>query len=529
MRNTLILGGGLASTLLLASCAGGEKQPQQKPLNIIHIMTDDHSYQTISAYGHALGKLAPTPNLDRLAAEGMLFRKAFVENSLSTPSRACLMTGLYSHQNGQRQLGAGIDTTKTFFSEILRQHGYQTGVVGKWHMRCEPKGFDFYHVFDDQGEYYNPRFKSPETNGEYVREEGYATTLTTDHAIEFLDQRDPNKPFCLLVHHKAPHRNWMPDTKYANLYEDVEFPMPETFYDDYSTRCDAARTQEMRIDDDMTMVYDLKVDELKTTDAYKNERELGGWNASIDRMTPEQREAWMAAYKPNNEKMLAQGLKGDDLVRWKYQRYIKDYVRCIKSIDDEVGRLIAYLEKEGLMDNTVIVYTSDQGFYMGEHGWFDKRFMYEESFRTPLLMRLPGGKKGDIPQLVQNIDYAPTFLELAGAPIPADIQGESLLPLLKGERPENWRNSLYYHYYEYPAEHSVKRHYGVRDDRYKLIHFYNDIDVWELYDLQEDPHEMNNLYGKPSYEAVMKRMRDELYKLQKQYDDPVGIRFNVSD
>ena len=365
MRNTFILGGGLASALLLASCAGGEKQPQKKPLNIIHIMTDDHSYQTISAYGHALGKLAPTPNLDRLAAEGMLFRKAFVENSLSTPSRACLMTGLYSHQNGQRQLGAGIDTTKTFFSEILRQHGYQTGVVGKWHMRCEPKGFDFYHVFDDQGEYYNPRFKSPETNGEYVREEGYATTLTTDHAIEFLDQRDPDKPFCLLVHHKAPHRNWMPDTKYANLYEDVEFPMPETFYDDYSTRCDAARTQEMRIDDDMTMVYDLKVDELKTTDAYKNERELGGWNASIDRMTPEQREAWMAAYKPNNEKMLAQGLKGDDLVRWKYQRYIKDYVRCIKSIDDEVGRLIAYLEKEGLMDNTVIVYTSDQGFYMG--------------------------------------------------------------------------------------------------------------------------------------------------------------------
>ena len=352
MRNTLILGGGLASALLLASCAGGEKQPQQKPLNIIHIMTDDHSYQTISAYGHALGKLAPTPNLDRLAAEGMLFRKAFVENSLSTPSRACLMTGLYSHQNGQRQLGAGIDTTKTFFSEILRQHGYQTGVVGKWHMRCEPKGFDFYHVFDDQGEYYNPRFKSPETNGEYVREEGYATTLTTDHAIEFLDQRDPDKPFCLLVHHKAPHRNWMPDTKYANLYEDVEFPMPETFYDDYSTRCDAARTQEMRIDDDMTMVYDLKVDELKTTDAYKNERELGGWNASIDRMTPEQREAWMAAYKPNNEKMLAQGLKGDDLVRWKYQRYIKDYVRCIKSIDDEVGRLIAYLEKESDFLNT---------------------------------------------------------------------------------------------------------------------------------------------------------------------------------
>ena len=519
MRNTLILGGGLASTLLLAACAGGERQPQQKPLNIIHIMTDDHSYQTISAYGHALGKLAPTPNLDRLAAEGMLFRKAFVENSLSTPSRACLMTGLYSHQNGQRQLGAGIDTTKTFFSEILRQHGYQTGVVGKWHMRCEPKGFDFYHVFDDQGEYYNPRFKSPETNGEYVREEGYATTLTTDHAIEFLEQRDPDKPFCLLVHHKAPHRNWMPDTKYANLYEDVEFPMPETFYDDYSTRCDAARTQEMRIDDDMTMVYDLKVDELKTTDAYKNERELGGWNASIDRMTPEQREAWMAAYKPNNEKMLAQGLKGDDLVRWKYQRYIKDYVRCIKSIDDEVGRLIAYLEKEGLMDNTVIVYTSDQGFYMGEHGWFDKRFMYEESFRTPLIIRYPAKIKpgSTCDALVQNIDYAPTYLDLAGIEKPDYMVGTSLVPLFDGTIPADWREYLYYHYYDYPAYHQVRRHDGVRDKRYKLIHFYGEKDQYneaincdELYDLEKDPNELNNLYGKAEYKEVSDRLQQRL-------------------
>ena len=519
MRNTFILGGGLTSTLLLAACAGGERQPQQKPLNIIHIMTDDHSYQTISAYGHALGKLAPTPNLDRLAAEGMLFRKAFVENSLSTPSRACLMTGLYSHQNGQRQLGAGIDTTKTFFSEILRQHGYQTGVVGKWHMQCEPKGFDFYHVFDDQGEYYNPRFKSPETNGEYVREEGYATTLTTDHAIEFLDQRDPDKPFCLLVHHKAPHRNWMPDTKYANLYEDVEFPMPETFYDDYSTRCDAARTQEMRIDDDMTMVYDLKVDELKTTDAYKNERELGGWNASIDRMTPEQREAWMAAYKPNNEKMLAQGLKGDDLVRWKYQRYIKDYVRCIKSIDDEVGRLIAYLEKEGLMDNTVIVYTSDQGFYMGEHGWFDKRFMYEESFRTPLIIRYPAKIKpgSTCDALVQNIDYAPTYLDLAGIEKPDYMVGTSLVPLFDGTTPADWREYLYYHYYDYPAYHQVRRHDGVRDKRYKLIHFYGEKDQYneaincdELYDLEKDPNELNNLYGKAEYKAVSDRLQQRL-------------------
>ncbi|MGN0232441.1 MAG: sulfatase-like hydrolase/transferase, partial [Muribaculaceae bacterium] len=228
--------------LMPTICSWAETPEADMPMNIIHIMSDDHSYQTISAYGHVLGRMAPTPNIDRLANEGILFRQAFVENSLSTPSRACFMTGLYSHQNGQRRLGEGIDTTKVFFSEILQQHGYQTGVVGKWHMHCEPKGFDYYHVLRDQGEYYNPGFKSRDSNGEYIREEGYATTLTTDHAIEFLQQCDRRKPFCLLVHHKAPHRNWMPDIKYAELYEDVEFPYPETFNDDYSTRCDASRT-----------------------------------------------------------------------------------------------------------------------------------------------------------------------------------------------------------------------------------------------------------------------------------------------
>lgn len=521
MKNAINYGVFLAPAFLFSACGTGQKEVAEKPLNIIHIMTDDHSYQTISAYGHALGKLAPTPNLDRLAAEGMLFRQAFVENSLSTPSRACLMTGLYSHQNGQRQLGKGIDTTKVFFSEILQQHGYQTGVVGKWHMQCEPKGFDYYHVLWDQGDYYNPEFKSKESNGKYVKEEGYATTLTTDHAIEFLEERDKDKPFCLLVHHKAPHRNWMPDTKYMDLYEDVEFPYPDTFNDNYATRCDAARTQEMSIDKNMTLVYDLKVDELKDKEAYKKEWNIGGWEASLDRMTPEQREAWIASYKPRNEKFINENLKGEDLVKWKYQRYIKDYVRCIKSIDDEVGRLIAYLEKEGLMDNTVIVYTSDQGFYMGEHGWFDKRFMYEESFRTPMLVRFPGGVKGDIPEMVQNIDHAATFLQVAGVPVPEDIQGASYLPLLKGEKPKDWRTSLYYHFYEYPAEHAVKRHYGVRTDRYKLIHFYNDIDVWELYDLQNDPMEMHNIYNEPGNEALIDSLKTELNKLQEQYDDPI--------
>lgn len=519
-RNLSLISSLVLPSMLFSACGSKDtEKSENKPLNIVHIMCDDHSFQTISAYGHPISKLAPTPNIDRLAAEGMLFRQAFVENSLSTPSRACLMTGLYSHQNGQRQLGKGIDTTKVFFSEILQQHGYQTGVVGKWHMQCEPKGFDYYSVLWDQGEYYNPEFKTKETNGKYVKEEGYATTLTTDHAIEFLEHRDPDKPFCLLVHHKAPHRNWMPEEKYLDLYEDVEFPYPATFDDDYSTRCDAARTQEMRIEDDMTLVYDLKVDELKETEAYKNEWNIRGWNASLDRMTPEQREAWISSYKPRNEKFINQNLKGKELVKWKYQRYLKDYLRCIKTIDDQVGRLLDYLEKEGLMDNTVIVYTSDQGFYMGEHGWFDKRFMYEESMRTPLIIRYPEKIKAGsyCDALVQNIDYAPTYLDLAGIEKPEFMEGTSLVPLFDGSVPVDWREYLYYHYYDYPAIHRVRRHDGVRDKRYKLIHFYGEaqgkdaaINCNELYDLQNDPDELNNLYGKEEYKDVVNRLQKRL-------------------
>lgn len=515
MNRLIKTGVAITPAILFSACGVTSKEEAKKPLNIIHIMTDDHSYQTISAYGHPISRLAPTPNIDRLAAEGVLFRKAFVENSLSTPSRACLMTGLYSHQNGQRRLGKGIDTTKVFFSELLQEQGYQTGVVGKWHMQCEPKGFDFYHVLWDQGDYYNPEFKSPDSNGKYLKEEGYATSLTTDHAIRFLEERDEAKPFCLLVHHKAPHRNWMPETKYLDLYEDVEFPYPETFHDDYATRCEAAHKQEMRIEDDMTLVYDLKVDELKHTEAYKAEWGVDGWNASLDRMTGEQREAWIAAYKPKNKAFISKNLKGDDLLKWKYQRYLKDYLRCIKTIDDEVGRLIDYLEKEGLMENTIIVYTSDQGFYMGEHGWFDKRFMYEESFRTPLIIRYPEMEKRGITcdALVQNIDYAPTYLAAANLDAPEAMAGASLIPLLKGGQPADWREYLYYHYYDYPAIHQVQRHDGVRDERYKLIHFYGEkgeVNCNELYDLQNDPNELNNLYGNKDYNEIQTRLQEQL-------------------
>lgn len=515
MNNTFRIGFFLTPAIIFTACGTGQQTEEQKPLNIIHIMTDDHSFQTISAYGHPISRLAPTPNIDRLASEGVLFRQAFVENSLSTPSRACLMTGLYSHQNGQRRLDKGIDTTKVFFSELLQQVGYQTGVVGKWHMQCEPKGFDFYHILWDQGEYYNPEFKSPESNGEYIKEEGYATTLTTDHAIRFLENRERGKPFCLLVHHKAPHRNWMPEDKYLTLYEDVEFPYPETFYDDYSTRCEAAHKQQMRIADDLTLVYDLKVDELKQTEDYKNEWGRGMWDASLDRMTEQQREAWMAAYTPSNKKFLENKLEGNELLKWEYQRYLKDYLRCIKSIDDEVGRLVDYLEKEGLMENTIIVYTSDQGFYMGEHGWFDKRFMYEESFRTPLIIRYPDTKQkgSECKLLVQNIDYAPTYLAIAGIDAPKEMSGRSLIPLLSGEKPTEWRKYLYYHYYDYPAIHQVQRHDGVRDERYKLIHFYGEkgeINCNELYDLQKDPNEINNLYGDANYLEIQNRLQKQL-------------------
>ena len=353
--------------------------------NILYIMCDDHSMQTISAYGSALSKLAPTPNIDRLARRGMLFRSAFVENSLSTPSRACLITGLYSHQNGQRQLGEGIDTTRTFFSELLQKAGYTTGMVGKWHMHCRPKGFDFFHILNNQGSYYNPVFCSNREYGKYKQEKGYATTLITDHAINFLEHRDKSKPFCLLVHHKAPHRNWMPEEKYFGLYGDVEFPLPKTFWDDYATRGSAASTQKMRIDDDLRMIQDLKVPETLDPNDVESMDSYYALLGETSRFTPEQRVAFDKYYMPRNKKFIESKLTGKELVKWKYQNYIRDYAAVIRSVDDNVGRLLDYLEQNGLSDNTIVVYTSDQGFYMGEHGWFDKRFMYEESAKGPLL------------------------------------------------------------------------------------------------------------------------------------------------
>lgn len=519
MNNRLKLISGGAAILPVAPLVAYAQEQKtteepQKPVNIVYIMTDDHTAQMMSAYDK---RYIDTPNLDRIANDGVRFTNSFVANSLSGPSRACMLTGKHSHKNGfvSNEIST-FDNTQPTFPKYLQEAGYQTAVVGKWHLESLPTGFDYWEIVPGQGQYYQPDFI--QMNGDTIRKKGYLTNLITDMSLDWLEnQRDKDKPFCILIHHKALHRNWMPDTCYLDLYEDKVFEMLQNFYDKYEGR-DAAKTAEMRIYDHMDPIYDLKM--LKDGE----DSELRGtYEWMLNRLDSAERVRWNQTYDPIIEEYYSSNLKGDSLAEWKYQRYMRDYAKVVKSLDDNVGRVLDYLEDKGLLDNTLVVYTSDQGFYMGEHGWFDKRFMYEESFRTPLVMMLPKGfdRKGDIDEMVQNIDYAPTFLELAGVEIPEDIQGESLVPLLKGEHPEDWRNELYYHYYEYPAEHAVKRHYGIRDDRYKLIHFYNDIDEWELYDLQEDPHEMNNLYGKPGMEEVTKRMKQKLKENQVKYDDPI--------
>lgn len=497
----------VALLLLLWSCA---RQEHVRP-NIVYIMTDDHGYQAVSAYGSGLNK---TPNLDRIADEGIIFRNSFVCNSICAPSRAALLTGKHSHANGQIDNRVRFDSSQVTFPKLLQEAGYQTALIGKWHLRSEPTGFDFWSILPGQGSYYNPDFIEM---GRTCRQTGYATTIITDKAIEWLQQRDTAKPFCLLVHHKAPHRNWMPDTIDFDLYDGAVFPVPDNFFDSYEGR-QAAALQEMGISKDLHMSYDLKITGADGDSLTQTEKDYI-WYLE-NRMTPEQRAAWLREYDSISREFLSGRPEGDSLALYKLNRYLTDYLRTIESVDRNTGRLLDYLGSAGLLENTLVVYTSDQGFYLGEHGWFDKRFMYEESFRTPLMMRLPSSlsARGDISELVQNIDYAPTFLELAGVKPPADMQGVSLVPLLRGKKQGRWRDALYYHYYEYPAEHAVRRHYGVRTDRYKLIHFYNDIDAWELYDLVADPHEMKNLIDDPAYDKVERHLRKRVAALRKEYN-----------
>lgn len=485
---------------------------QQRP-NIVYIMTDDHTAQMLSAYGNSP---IQTPNLDRLASEGVLFRHSYVANSLSGPSRACMLTGKHSHKNGFTNNEHGIfDGSQQTMPKLMRQAGYQTALVGKWHLVSQPTGFDYYEILNGQGEYYNPTFIQMDGSRKVVK--GYCTDIVTDKAINWMEHRDRDKPFILFVHHKACHRDWLPPMQYLRAYEDQTFPLPGNFWDNWEGRV-AAQQQEMTIGSahDMDIVYDNKIyrdgDKTRLSQSYLN---------NIKRLDEADRRVYDQFYDSITTAFYQNPPTGRALTEYKFQRYMRDYAKVTRAMDDNVGRLMDYLRDNNMLENTLVIYTSDQGFYMGEHGWFDKRFMYEESLNTPLIMRLPDGleRRGEIDDMVQNIDYAPTFLELAGAPIPKDIQGVSLVPLLKGKQsPKHWRNSIYYHFYEFPAEHMVKRHYGIRTERYKLIHFYNDIDTWELYDLQEDPTEMHNLYGKPGYEKLTKQLHKQLDKLQKKYD-----------
>lgn len=510
--------------LLLATALPAAAASAQGRYNIVYIMTDDHTAQMMSCYDN---RFVETPNLDRIAADGVKFVNSYVANSLSGPSRACMITGKHSHKNGFTNNEHGIfDGSQQTMPKLMQKAGYQTALIGKWHLVSTPTGFDYYNILPGQGDYYNPDFITME--GKTVREKGYVTNLVTDKAIDWMEhKRDRSRPFILFIHHKACHRCWLPEMKYIREYEDRTFPVPETFYDDYAGR-EAAAQQEMEIGNNqhMDIVYDTKMytpgSKTRLTDTYLS---------MIGRMNTRDRAEYDYFYDSLTIDFNRRNLSGKALAEFKYQRYMRDYAKVLKSLDDNVGRTLDYLKQSGLLDSTLVVYTSDQGFYMGEHGWFDKRFMYEESYSTPLVMRLPNGLKarGDIKEMVQNIDYAPTFLNIAGADIPDDIQGESLLPLLRGEHPSKWRKSLYYHYYEYPAEHSVKRHYGVSTaDGWKLIHFYQDNDQWELYNLNNDPNELHNIYGQPGTEKVTKRLMKELVRLQKQYDDQDALKLNAS-
>ncbi len=472
-------------------------QAAERP-NIVWVFSDDHSYQTIGAYGGRLKSLNPTPNIDRLAKDGMRFDRCYVGNSICAPSRATLLTGKHSHLNGKIDNRGPFDHDQQQFQKILQKNGYQTVMVGKIHLNGAMQGFDYWDVLPGQGKYYDPDFIS-EKGKEQVK--GHTTDIITDKALDWLqNKRDTKKPFMLMIHNKAPHRNWTPDKRHMVKYENDFIPEPENLFDDYETRGAAAHGQDMTIDKTMTLDRDLKLGE-NYPDPYNQ-------------------------FDSRKEDFAKKNPTGKDLVRWKYQEYMKDFMRCVWGVDENLGRVLDYLEETGLDRNTVVIYSSDQGFYMGEHGWFDKRFMYEESFRTPFIVRWPGiVKKGSVnTDLVQNIDWAETFLDLAGAPIPDDMQGKSLVPLFKGKTPKNWRKSLYYNYYEYPGAHSVRRHEGAFDKRFKLIRFYG-LDVpggeeWEFYDLKTDPAEMNNAYNNPEYAGQIKRLKKELVSLKKFYKVP---------
>lgn len=495
---------------VLGQDSGTPAATSKRP-NIIYIMSDDHAYQAISAYESILKDYAPTPNIDRIAGEGMRFDRCLVTNSLSGPCRAVILTGKYSHVNGfiTNDGQKPFDGAQQTFPKLLQKAGYRTAMIGKWHLESEPTGFDHWEILPGQGVYYNPEFITRE--GRHT-DQGYVTDLITEKSLRWLDDaRNSEKPFMLMMHHKAPHREWQPGPDELTLYKNTDFPEPATLFDDYSGRGTAEKTQDMTISKTMRIEEDLKM--------YKDKSKMR--LTGLNRMDSLQMARWNEVYDPIIAGFYKADLSGSDLVRFKYQRYLQDYLACIAAVDKSVGEILNYLEKTGLDKNTVVIYASDQGFYLGEHGWFDKRFMFEESYRTPLVIRWPGViRPGSVNNdMVSNIDLPETFLEMAGLTVPSDMQGRSMLPVLKGKTPSDWRKEHYYHYYELPGPHSVKRHYGISTDRYKLIHYYYDIDEWELYDRKADPLEMKNVYNDPKYAKIRKDLHKRLTSLMKKYGD----------
>jgi len=490
--------------------AAADEEKAKRP-NIVFIFTDDHCEQALSAYDDSR---MMTPNMDRIANEGMRFTRCYVTNAICGPSRAVIQTGKYSHINGFVTNGNVFNGNQQTFPKLLKKVGYQTAVIGKWHLSSTPQGFDYFDVLVGQGPYYNPPMLTGGIESNATRREhtGYTTDIIKDKALKWLkEDRDQDKPFMLMFQHKAPHRNWEPGPKYLTWLDDKTIAEPDTLYDDYSGRGSPAMNQKMQVN------RDLNEKDLKFTEPRN--------------FTPEQLAAWNAAYEPKNKAYLAKrdSMTKKEIIQWKYQRYVKDYLRCVKSVDDAIGEVLDYLEKEGLAENTLVMYSSDQGWYLGEHGWFDKRWMYEESLKTPLMARWPGVIKAGVvnDDIVSNVDFAETFLDVAGMKVPEDMQGHSLVPIFKGNTPKDWRSSFYYHYFEFPGAHSVARHYGVTNGHHKLIHYYQ-LSEWELFDLKKDPNEMSSVYGSADYTEIQSGLEKELARLRKELEvpevDPVGTK-----
>lgn len=483
-------------------------QTTKRP-NIIIIISDDHALSTIGAYGANYGA---TPNIDKIAKQGAVFRNAFVNNSICAPSRASLLTGKYSHMNGLKDNRDQFDAKQDIFPRRMKEAGFQTAWIGKWHLKTYPDGFDYWSILPGQGQYYNPAFIG--MKGDTTRINGYCTDLTTDIALNWLDQRNTEQPFCLVIGQKAPHRTWMPDLQDLGKFDHVNFPLPATFYDNYEGR-HAAKIQDLNIAKTMKLGYDLKMksdtDKVNTASLFTT------------RMNPVQRNTWNAYYDKIEEAFLKLKPIGNELTEWKYQRYMRDYLSTTLSLDRNIGRVLDYLDKHNLTQETIVIYTSDQGFYMGEHGWFDKRFMYDESMRAPFIMRYPGVIKPGtkLNQLVSNVDFAPTFLALSGLQIPSAMQGRSFANIVK-DPTAKFRDAVYYHYYEFPGEHSVMKHFGIRTDRYKLIRFYGEQNFWELYDLQTDPNEMKNIYPQKDKATLIAGLKKQLLEISIQNKDQIA-------